>query len=47
VPAPDLDACPRFLTEKLTRIPGVSTIRTSFALEDVVRRRSLPLDHPG
>lgn len=43
VVVPDLDAYERFLGDKLTRIPGVGNIQTSFALKPVVYRTQLPL----
>lgn len=42
---PDLDSYQRFLIDKLTCIKGVSNIRSSFALKQVVHRTELPL--PG
>jgi len=42
---PDLDAYERFLKDTLTRIPGVASIRSSFALNQVQYRTALPLDH--
>jgi DNA-binding Lrp family transcriptional regulator len=41
---PDLESYERFLHERLTRIPVVANIRTSFALKPVVQRTELPLD---
>ncbi len=40
---PDLESYERFLAEKLTRIPGIGNIQTSFALKPVVTRTELPL----
>jgi DNA-binding Lrp family transcriptional regulator len=40
---PDLESYERFLVEKLTRIPGIDNIQTSFALKPVVARTELPL----
>ena len=40
---PDLESYERFLGEKLTRIPGIGNIQTSFALKPVVARTELPL----
>jgi len=40
---PDLESYERFLAEKLTRIPGIGNIQTSFALKPVVARTELPL----
>lgn len=45
VVATDLDAYQRFLIEKLTRIPGVANIKSSFALKQVIQRHALPLEH--
>ena len=45
VVVPDLEAYERFLMEHLTRIPGVSNIRSSFALNQVKYSTALPLDH--
>jgi Lrp/AsnC family leucine-responsive transcriptional regulator len=38
-----LGAFEDFLRQKLTRIPGVSQVTTSFALRPVVYKTSLPL----
>jgi DNA-binding Lrp family transcriptional regulator len=43
VVVPDLDAYKQFLMDRLTRIPGVSNIRSSFALKQVQYRTALPL----
>lgn len=40
----DLEAYERFLKEHLTRIPGVSSIQSSFALKQIAYRTALPLD---
>ncbi len=45
VVATDLDAYQHFLIEKLTRIPGVANIKSSFALKQVIQRHALPLAH--
>jgi DNA-binding Lrp family transcriptional regulator len=42
VVVPDLESYERFLAEKLTRIPGVANIQSSFALKQVVYRTELP-----
>lgn len=48
VVVPDLESYERFLGDKLTRIPGIGNIQTSFALKPVVHRTELPLgDTPG
>lgn len=39
----DLGAYERFLVENLTRVPGVSSIRSSFALKQVKYSTALPL----
>jgi DNA-binding Lrp family transcriptional regulator len=39
----DIPAYERFLKDHLTRIPGVSSIRSSFALNQVKYRTALPL----
>jgi DNA-binding Lrp family transcriptional regulator len=45
VVVPDLDAYEIFLRSHLTRIPGVASIRSSFALRAVKYRTELPLEH--
>ena len=42
---PDLAVYERFLKESLTRIAGVASIRSSFALRQVAYSTALPLDH--
>ena len=39
----DLSAYERFLMDHLTRIPGVASIRSSFALKQVTYKTALPL----
>jgi DNA-binding Lrp family transcriptional regulator len=39
----DIPAYERFLMEHLTRVPGVSSIRSSFALKQVKYGTALPL----
>lgn len=39
----DLDAYHRFLVEHVTRVPGVSSIKSSFALKQIKYRTALPL----
>jgi Lrp/AsnC family transcriptional regulator, leucine-responsive regulatory protein len=39
----DLSAYERFLIEHLTRVPGVASIKSSFALKQVKYRTALPL----
>ena len=43
----DLAAYERFLKDHLTRIPGVRSIQSSFALKQVAYRTALPLDGGG
>ena len=45
VVAPDLDSFQHFLLEHLTKIPGVASIKSSFALKQVSYRTALPLGH--
>ena len=40
----DLDAYERFIKDKLTRLRGIASIETSFALTQVKRSEPLPLD---
>jgi len=47
VVVPDLESYERFLAEKLTRIPGIANIQTSFARKPVVARTELPLSLAG
>ena len=42
---PDMDYYQRFLLNKLNQIAGVSSIKTSFVLRQVVQRTEMPLDH--
>ncbi|MFT7287423.1 MAG: Lrp/AsnC family leucine-responsive transcriptional regulator [Halieaceae bacterium] len=42
---PDMAYYERFLLGRLTRIPGVSGVRSSFVLRRVVQRTALPLEH--
>ena len=43
----DRGAYERFLIEHLTRIPGVASIKSSFALKQVAYRTALPISPPG
>lgn len=43
VVVPDLEAYQKFLLERLTQIPGVANIRSSFALKQVRYKTALPL----
>ena len=45
VVATDLEAYHRFLREKLLPIKSVDSVQTSFALDRVIHRTALPLDH--
>lgn len=45
VVVPDMEYYERFLLGRLTRIPGVTGVHSSFALRRVIQRTSLPLDH--
>jgi Lrp/AsnC family transcriptional regulator, leucine-responsive regulatory protein len=48
VVVPDLAGYERFLLGTLLRLPGVSDIRSNFAIQQVKGRSPLPLDHlPG
>ena len=47
VVVPDLEAYERFLAEKLTRMPGIANIQSSFALKQVAYKTGLPLDKRG
>lgn len=42
---PDMDHYQEFLLDKITRIEGVSGVRSSFVMRDVVATTVLPLDH--
>ena len=44
---PDMSTLERFILEHLTRIPGVSNIRSSFALKQVRYKTALPLPASG
>ncbi len=44
VVVPDLEAFQRFLMDHLTRVPGVASIKSSFALKQVKYRTALPLE---
>lgn len=45
VVVPDLAAYERFLVNTLLRLPGVSDIRSNFAIQTVKAHAPLPLDH--
>ena len=40
-----MDYYEKFLLGRLTRIPGVTGVHSSFELRRVVQRTELPLDH--
>ena len=46
VAVPDVDAYEQFLRDKLTRLAGVASIKSSFALKQVKYTTALPID-PG
>ncbi len=43
---PDIDALEKFLVNELSRIPGISRIKSSFALKQVKYETALPLPLP-
>lgn len=45
VVVPDLAAYERLLVDRLLKLPGVSDIRSNFAIQTVKSQTSLPLDH--
>lgn len=45
VVVPDMQHYERFLLGRLTRIPGVTGVHSSFELRRVIQRSSLPLDY--
>ena len=47
VVVPDLMAYERFLMDHLTRVPGIASIKSSFALKQVKYRTALPLNRGG
>ena len=44
---PDMQHYERFLLGRLTSIPGVTGVHSSFELRRVIQRTDLPLDHLG
>jgi len=42
---PDMEYYERFLLGRVTRIPGVTGVQSSFELRRVIQRTQLPLDH--
>jgi Lrp/AsnC family transcriptional regulator, leucine-responsive regulatory protein len=47
VVVPDIAALERFILERLTKLPGVANIRSSFALKQVRYKTALPLPASG
>jgi len=47
VVAADLQAYERFLMERLTRVPGVASIKSAFSLKQVAYRTALPVAEPN
>lgn len=45
VVVPDLEHYEHFLVEKLTRIPGISNIQSSFALKQLIYKTELPIKY--
>jgi len=45
VVVPDLKAYEHFLMDRLTRLKGIASIKSSFALKEIVHRTALPMDH--
>ncbi len=39
----DLPAYEKFLMERLTKLPGISSIKSSFALKEILHRTTLPI----
>ncbi len=42
---PDLPAYEKFLMEKLTKLTGIASIKSSFALKEIIHRTALPISH--
>ena len=42
---PDMDGYQAFVLGKLTRIPGVTGVQSSFVLRKIIDRTEIPLDH--
>ena len=42
---PDLPAYERFLMDQLTKLHGIASIKSSFALKEIVHRTALPMEH--
>jgi DNA-binding Lrp family transcriptional regulator len=47
VVVPDIQALERFIIDELSKIPGVSNIKSSFALKQVKYQTALPLPTPS
>ncbi|MAK55475.1 MAG: ArsR family transcriptional regulator [Pusillimonas sp.] len=47
VVVPDIQALERFIIDELSKIPGVSNIKSSFALKQVKYQTALPLPTPA
>lgn len=47
VVVPDVQALEHLIVDELTRIPGVTNIRSSFALKQVKYKTALPLNSPA
>ncbi len=45
VVVPDLEHYQHFLVEKLTQIPGISNIQSSFALQQLIDKTELPINY--
>lgn len=43
----DMSDCQRLITEKLSRIPGIRSIRSSFALKQVLYTTAIPVPGPA
>jgi Lrp/AsnC family leucine-responsive transcriptional regulator len=41
----DLPAYEKFLMQRLTRVPGIASIKSSFSLKQIVHRTALPMTH--
>ncbi len=41
----DLPAYEHFLMHRLTRVPGIASIKSSFSLKQIVHRTALPMTH--
>ena len=44
---PDVPALERFIVDFLSRVPGVGTIQSSFALKQVKYKTALPIANPN